>query len=277
MFLPGVFVSGANSNSRFNSLEDRFMAGHSKWANIKHKKARQDQKRGKVFSHLTKKISSAARRGGGDPETNHELRLYIEKAKAANMPNDNMERAILKATGQLEGVTYTDFTYEGYGPGGVAYLLEGSTDNKNRTVANVRHYFDKNGGNLGESGCVAWMFHSRGIISLSTDQVADTEALMELALEHGAEDFETEDDVITITTDPADFVPMRAALKTAGYDEFMTDEVTKIAETTLAPDLSIVQRNLRLLDLLEDDDDVESIYHNLDLSDEVAAALAAEG
>ena len=252
------------------------MAGHSKWANIKHKKARQDAKRGKVFSHLSKKISSAARRGGGDPDTNHELRLYIDKAKAANMPNDNIERAILKATGQLEGVTYTDFTYEGYGPGGVAYLLEGSTDNRNRTVANIRHFFDKTGGNLGESGCVAWMFHSRGIISLGKDEVDDTEALMELALENGAEDFEIEDGVVTITTDPADFVTMRDALHAAGYTEFMSDEVTKVAETNITPDLSTVQQNMRLMELLDDNDDVESVYHNLELSDDVAAALEAE-
>lgn len=252
------------------------MAGHSKWANIKHKKARQDKKRGKVFSKLSKKISSAARRGGGDPETNHELRLYVDKAKAANMPNDNIERAILKATGQLEGVTYTDFTYEGYGPGGVAYLLEGSTDNKNRTVANIRHFFDKSGGNLGESGCVAWMFHSRGILSISADEVSDVEELMEVALENGAEDFEQEDGVITITTDPLDFLTMRQALQSDGYEEFITDELTKIAETTLCPDLSTVQSNIRLLDLLEDDDDIENVYHNLELSDDVAEALESE-
>lgn len=252
------------------------MAGHSKWANIKHKKARQDAKRGKVFSRLSKKISSAARRGGGDLDANHELRLWVDKAKAANMPNDNIERAILKATGQLEGVVYTDFTYEGYGPGGVAYYLDGSTDNKNRTVAVVRHLFDKHGGNLGESGCVAWMFHSRGIISISRDLVEDLEALMDLALENGAIDFETEDGVVTITTEPGDFVGLRDALKVAGHHEFMTDEVTKIAENSLSPDLATVKKNITLLELLEDDDDVENVYHNLDLSDEVAEALASE-
>lgn len=252
------------------------MAGHSKWANIKHKKARQDAKRGKVFSRLSKKISSAARRGGGDLDSNHELRLWVDKAKAANMPNDNIERAILKATGQLEGVVYSDFSYEGYGPGGVAYYIDGSTDNRNRTVAQVRHHFDKNGGNLGESGCVAWMFHSRGIISISADLVEDLETLMDLALENGAVDFETEGGVITITTEPADFVTMRDALQSAGYTEFMTDEVTKVAENTLSPDLATVKRNMTLLELLEDDDDVENVYHNLDLSDEVAEALANE-
>src|SRR5690554_3100977 len=157
------------------------MAGHSKWANIKHKKAAVDAKRGKVFSRLSKKISSAARRGGGELDTNNELRLWVQKAKAANMPNDNIERAILKATGQLEGVVYTDFTYEGYGPGGVAILLEGSTDNKNRTVANIRHFFSKQGGNLGENGCVGWMFHDKGVISIEQEHVANNDSLMEVA------------------------------------------------------------------------------------------------
>ncbi len=252
------------------------MAGHSKWANIKHKKARQDKKRGKVFSKLSKKISSAARRGGGDLDSNHELRLYVDKAKDANMPNDNIERAILKATGQLEGVTYTDFTYEAYGPGGVAFLLEGSTDNKNRTVAQIRHLFDKNNGNLGESGCVAWMFHSQGIISISADLVDDADELMMLALESGAEDFEQEDGVITITTTPTEFLAMRKALKEAGFDDFMSDEVTKVSETTLSPDLATVRQNMRLLEVLEDDDDIENVYHNLELTDDVAEALANE-
>ena len=252
------------------------MAGHSKWANIKHKKARQDKKRGKVFSKISKKISSAARRGGGDPDVNHELRVYVEKAKAANMPKDNIERAILKATGQLEGVTYTDFTYEAYGPGGVAFMLEGSTDNKNRTVAHIRHIFDKHGGNLGESGCVAWMFHSRGIISISDDEVDDGDEFMMLALEYEAEDVEHEDGVFTITTAPEAFATVRDGLKEAGYNDFITDEVTKLAENTLSPELKTVKQNMSLLELLEDDDDIENVYHNLELSDEVADALASE-
>ena len=252
------------------------MAGHSKWANIKHKKARQDKKRGKIFSKLSKKITSAARRSGGDLEYNSELRVYVDKAKDANMPKDNIERAIKKGTGELEGVSYTDFRYEAYGPGGVAYLMEGSTDNKNRTVADIRHVFDKHGGNLGESGCVAWMFHSRGIISLSEDKVDDLDSLMEIALEEEAEDFEQEDGVVTITTPPKKFANMRDALEKAGYDEFITDEITKVAENTLAPELSTVQSNMKLIDILEDDDDIEEIYHNLELSDEVAEALGAE-
>jgi len=253
------------------------MAGHSKWANIKHKKAAVDAKRGKVFSRLSKKISSAARRGGGELDTNNELRLWVQKAKAANMPNDNIERAILKATGQLEGVTYTDFTYEGYGPGGVAFLLEGSTDNKNRTVANIRHFFSKQGGNLGENGCVGWMFHDKGVISIEQEHVANNDSLMEVALENGAEDFVVEDGVITITSGPDEFMGLRDALHAAGYDEFLSDEITKVAETDLFPDLVTARQNMKLIDLLEDDDDIESVYHNLELSDDVAEALEAEG
>jgi len=252
------------------------MAGHSKWANIKHRKAKQDKKRGKIFSKLVKKISSAARRGGGDPEMNSELRLYIQKANDANMPNENIERAILKATGQLEGVTYEDFVYEGYGPGGVAFMLEGSTDNRNRTVAEIRHAFSKAGGNLGEHGCVSWMFHEKGLLSLSDEHVDDPDDVMELALENGAEDFEHEDGVITVTTAPDDFAPMREAAVEAGYDEFITDEVTKIAENEVTPDLSTVRSNMRLLETLEDNDDIDDIYHNLDISDDVADALEEE-
>lgn len=252
------------------------MAGHSKWANIKHKKAREDAKRGKIFSKLVKKITSAARRGGGDPEMNPELRMYIDKAKDANMPNDNIERAILKATGQLEGVTYTDFSYEGYGPGGVAMFITGSTDNKNRTVGNVRYAFTKNGGNLGNDGCVAWMFEDQGIIVLKEDQVDDVDALMELALENGASDLVVEDGMVTLTTGYEEFVVLRDALKEAGYDEFVSDELTKVAETSVTPELSDVKQTMRIIDTLEDDDDVENIYHNLELSDEVAAELENE-
>jgi len=251
------------------------MAGHSKWANIKHKKAREDARRGKIFTRLVKKISSAARRGGGDPETNPELRLFVQKAKDANMPNENIERAILKATGQLEGVTYTDFSYEGYGPGGVAFFVEGSTDNKNRTVAEIRHTFTKFGGNLGEDGCVRWMFTSQGLMSLSEDEVEDPDELMMLAAEHGALDFEQDDGVITITTEPTEFHAVRDALVEAGYEEFLSDEITMVADNKVEPDLSAVKSNMKLIDMLEDNDDVENFYHNLELSDEVAAELDA--
>ncbi len=248
------------------------MAGHSKWANIKHRKARQDKKRGAAFTKAVKKISSAARRGGGDPEMNAELRLCIEKAKAVNLPQDTIKRAILKATGQLEGVSYSDFTYEGYGAGGVAVYLEGSTDNKNRTVGNIRHAFAKHGGNLGENGCVAWMFNSMGIIEMMDDGV-DVDALMEIALENGAEDFEHEDGSITIKSAPDDFPALRDAVIAAGHDDLITDEITMRSDTSVEPELSDVKQVLKMLDALEDDDDVENVYHNLELSDEVAAAL----
>jgi YebC/PmpR family DNA-binding regulatory protein len=252
------------------------MAGHSKWANIKHKKAREDAKRGKIFSKLVKKITSAARRGGGDPDINNELRLFIDKAKDANMPKENIERAIKKGTGELEGVSYDEFTYEGYGPGGVAIFLTGATDNRNRTVAEVRHMFSERNGNLGESGCVNWMFTDRGILSISDEHVDDLEDLMEVALENGAVDFEDDDGVVTIQTEVADYMAMRDALEAAGYDEFMSDEITKLADNHIAPDLSTTQTNLALIEDLEDHDDIENVYHNLELSDEVADQLAAE-
>jgi YebC/PmpR family DNA-binding regulatory protein len=252
------------------------MAGHSKWANIKHKKAAQDAKRGKVFSVISKKLSSAARRGGGDPDMNAELRLYIQKARAANMPADNIQRVILKATGQLPGVSMESFTYEGYGAGGVAIFLEGSTDNKNRTVSNIRYAFSRNGGNLGANGCVSWMFHAKGLISIAEDQVSDLDSLMEVAMENGAEDFEDEGGVITLTTAVEDYMTLRDALVAHGIEDFLSDEITRIAETTTEPSLEEVRQNLRLIELLEDDDDIESVYHNMDMSDEVASALEEE-
>lgn len=251
------------------------MAGHSKWANIKHKKAREDAKKGKVFTKLVKNITVAARRGGGDPDMNPELRLAIEKAKAANMPQDNIKRAIMKATGQLEGVSYEDFSYEGYGPGGVAIMVMGSTDNKNRTVGNIRHFFTKQGGNLGQDGCVAWMFKNKGIITVAEDAM-DVDRLMEIALESGAEDFEQEDGVVTITTEPSDFPAVRDALASAGVEEFISDEVTWVADTNMTPEeLSDAKRVVKLIDMLEDDDDVENVAHNLEMTDELAEALDA--
>lgn len=252
------------------------MAGHSKWANIKHKKAAQDAKRGKVFSAITKKIATAARHGGGDLDTNSELRLYVQKARAANMPAANIERAILKATGQLPGQSFESFTYEGYGPGGVAFFLECASDNRNRTASNVRHAFSKNGGNLGANGCVAWMFHTKGIISIAKSHVDDVDSLMDLALDNGAEDFEIEDGAVTITCGREDFISLRDALLAASFDTFLTDEIAMIAENTVEPELDVVRANLRLIDTLEDDEDVESLSHNMELSDDVASVLGAE-
>ena len=248
------------------------MAGHSKWANIKHKKAREDAKKGKVFTKIGKKLRSAARRGGGDPDTNAELRLYIQKAKDANMPKDKIEYAILKATGQLEGISYEDFIYEGYGPGGVAIMVEGSTDNKNRTVGNIRYLFSKHGGNLGENGCVGWMFHEKGVLSLEADGVDDLDTLLMVALEYGLEDYEVDDGVLTLTCAPEAYVSLREGLAGEGY-EFMDDELTRVAENEITPELADVKKNMKLLELLEDDDDIDNVYHNLNLTDEVAAAL----
>ena len=249
------------------------MAGHSKWANIKHKKAREDAKRGKVFTKLVKNISSAARRGGGDLDANPELRLAVQKAKDANMPSENIERAILKATGQLEGVEYSDFSYEGYAPGGVAVMITGSTDNRNRTVAEVRHIFAKHGGNLGQDGCVAWMFKNKGIITI-TANADDIDQLMELALENGAEDFEQEDDTVTITTEPQDYPTVRNALSAAGFTDFISDEVQMVAETNVAPDdVADAKKAWRIIEYLEDHDDIETLAHNLEMTDELAAAL----
>lgn len=252
------------------------MAGHSKWSNIKRKKGALDAKRGAAFSGVIKKLSSAARRGGGDPTMNAELRMYIQKAKDVNMPADTIKRAIQKATGQLDGSNFAAFTYEGYGPGGVAILIEGATDNRNRTAANVRHALSKNGGNLGQDGCVAWMFNAQGLIAIAEENVKDLEALMELALENGAEDFEHEDGIITIITPPEEYMNIRQILVDNGFDDFLDDELTKTSETKIAPDIDAVRANMRLLELLEDDDDVENVYHNLDISDEVAAILENE-
>ncbi len=252
------------------------MSGHSKWSTIKRKKGALDAKRGAAFSGIIKKLSSAARRGGGDPSMNAELRMYLQKAKDVNMPADTIKRAIQKATGQLEGSNFAAFSYEGYGPGGVAIFVEGATDNRNRTAANVRFAFSKNGGNMGQDGCVGWMFHAQGIIAIAEENVKDVEAFMELALENGAEDFEHEDGVITIITPPEEYMNVRQTLVDNGYSNFLDDELTKTSETKVAPDIDAVRANMRLLELLEEDDDVENVYHNLEISDEVAAVLENE-
>lgn len=252
------------------------MAGHSKWANIRHKKAKEDAKRGKVFSKYVKKISSAARRGGGDIETNPELRLYVDKARSVNMPQDNIERAILKATGQLEGVSYEEFSYEGYGPGGVAVMLEGSTDNRNRTVAEIRNAFGKCGGNMGENGCVSWMFTMHGLLVLPRDSVEDVDDLMMLAIDHGADDVDADDETVSIRCEPANFSALKSALEQEGYTEFAQDEITKIASSTVSPALDDARGTIQLIDYFEDHDDIENVYTNLELSDDVARVIEDE-
>ena len=236
------------------------MAGHSKWANIQHRKKAQDAKRGKIFTRLIREITVAARQGGGDPEANPRLRLALDKAASANMPKDTVERAIKKATGELEGVSYEEITYEGYAPGGVAVLVDCVTDNKNRTVSEVRHAFSKHGGNLGTDGSVSYLFNKIGVISFAPG--ADEDAIMEAALEAGAEDVVTEEDgSIEVITTPQDFVAVVEALNAAGLEP-AESEVTMRASLEVDLDVESAQKILKFLDVLEDLDDTQNVYHN---------------
>ena len=247
------------------------MSGHSKWSSIKHKKGATDAKRGKVFSKLIKEVTVAARLGGGDLNGNPRLRTAIAAAKAENMPKDNMERAIKKGTGELEGTTYEEANYEGYGPGGVAVLVNCLTDNKNRSVADVKHLFERNGGNLGEPGCVSWMFEQKGLIVFEKDKV-DEEQLLDLALESGAEDVK-EDTEIEVITDPSDFEAVKKAIDDAGLT-FVIAEITMIPKNTLKVEGKKVQQMLNLMQGLEDNDDVNHVYANFDISDDDLEALS---
>ncbi|WJE14512.1 YebC/PmpR family DNA-binding transcriptional regulator [Halobacillus sp. ACCC02827] len=250
------------------------MAGHSKWSNIKHRKGAQDAKRGKLFMKLAREIFMAAKQGGGDPETNPPLRLAMDKARANNMPKDNVDRAIKKATGDLDGVHYEEYTYEGYGPGGVAVMVKVLTDNKNRTAADVRHAFNKNDGNLGENGCVSFMFQRSGYLVIDRSLTdADEEDMMLEAIEAGAEELETYEDRFEIYTAPESFSTVKDALKDSGY-QFLTNEVTMIPETYTDLDESGVEKMLKLIDMLEDNDDVQEVYHNLDADESVLAKLS---
>jgi len=248
------------------------MSGHSKWSSIKHKKGATDAKRGKVFSKLIKEITVAARLGGGDPSGNPRLRTAIAAGKAENMPKDNIERAIKKGTGELEGTTYEEANYEGYGPGGVAVLVNCLTDNKNRAVADVKHLFERNGGNLGEPGCVSWMFEQKGLIVFEKDKV-DEEQVLDLALESGAEDVKEEETEIEVITDPSDFESVKKAIDDAGLS-FIIAEITMIPKNTLKVEGKKAQQMLNLMQGLEDNDDVNHVYANFDISDEVLEALS---
>ena len=244
------------------------MAGHSKWANIKHKKGAEDAKRGKVFTKLVKEIIVAARLGGGDPNANPRLRTVLLKAKVNNLPKDNVDRAIKKGTGELEGVNYEELSYEGYGPGGVAVLVESLTDNKNRTVAEVRHIFNKYNGNLGENGCVAWMFDKKGWIAVARKD-ADEETLMSVALDAGAEDIREEDaDNFEIVMAPDDFDAVKAALEKAGIP-IADSEVTMLPKNYISITGKEAESMIKLMDALEDNDDVQKVYTNADIPDEV--------
>jgi YebC/PmpR family DNA-binding regulatory protein len=249
------------------------MSGHSKWSTIKHKKGAADAKRGKVFTKLIKEIMVSARMGGGDINANPRLRAAVIAAKAENMPKDNIDRAIKKGTGELEGVSYEEFNYEGYGPGGVAILVDILTDNKNRAASEVRHIFSKNGGNLGEAGCVAWMFSKKGSILFDKEKYSEEE-IMEVALEAGAEDVTDQGDEIEVTTSLEDFVSVKNAFDEKGL-KYERDEITMVPQTTVrVEDEKLAQQILRLMDALEDCDDVQNAYANFDIPDEVLNAVA---
>jgi len=248
------------------------MSGHSKWATIKHKKGALDAKRGKIFTRLIKEITIAAKTGGGgDPDGNPRLRTAIAAAKAENMPADNIKRAIQRGTGELEGVSYEEITYEGYGPGGVALIVEVLTDNKNRAVSEIRHAFSKNGGNLGAEGAVSWMFTKKGVITVAKS-AASEDKLTEIVLDAGAEDLSDQGDSWEILTDPKDFEAVTEALKKAKIEP-ETAEVTKIASTYTKLEGPQANAMVRLLEALEDLDDTQNVYSNFDF-DEAAVANA---
>lgn len=240
------------------------MAGHSKWKNIQRRKNAQDAKRGKIFMKLAKEIYVAAKNGGGDPDTNPSLRLAIDKAKSNNMPNDNIERAIQKASGDQDNVHYEEITYEGYGPGGVAVMVHLLTDNKNRAAAEVRHAFTKNGGNLGEKGCVAFMFERKGILVIDRGHYEiDEEDMLLEAIEAGAEEIETSADTFVVYTTVDDFESVKTALEAKGFS-FQAAELTMIAQSTTTPSDEDAQKMNDLIDALEDNDDVQEVYHNME-------------
>jgi YebC/PmpR family DNA-binding regulatory protein len=241
------------------------MSGHSKWATIKHKKGALDAKRGKIFTRLLKEITVAAK-GGGNPDGNARLRTAIAAAKAENMPQDNIKRAIQRGTGELEGVNYEEITFEGYGPGGVAIIVDVLTDNRNRAVSEIRHAFSKNGGNLGESGSVRFMFSKKGVIAVEKD-AASEEQLMNIVLEHGGEDLNDEGDTWEIITDPGSMEAVTGAVKAAGIPTVMS-EVTMIASTYTKLEGSAANQMLRLLETLEDCDDTQNVYSNFDMDAE---------
>ena len=249
------------------------MSGHSKWSTIKHKKGVTDAKRGKIFTKIIKEITIAARLGGGDVDANPRLRTAVAGAKAQNMPQDNILRAIKKGSGELEGVNYEEITYEGYGPGGAAILIEVMTDNKNRTVGEIRTILGKNGGNMGESGCVAYMFEKKGLIVVPGDAM-DEDALMELVLEAGADDLQNVGDHYEILTSKDNFHAVHVLLEEKGIPMELA-ELTAIPSNTIQMDEKHGKAMLRVMDLLEDHDDVQKAYSNFDITEEVMAAIEA--
>jgi YebC/PmpR family DNA-binding regulatory protein len=249
------------------------MSGHSKWASIKHKKGKLDAQRGRAFTKVIREITVAARTGGGDLTGNPRLRTAVLAAKAINMPADNIDRAIKKGTGELEGVNYEEIVYEGYGPGGVAILAEVLTDNKNRTVGEIRKIFSRHGGNMGEAGCVAFLFETKGYLPVDAKN-ADEDKLMSAALDAGAEDMQQEDGVFAITTAPRDFEKVRDALAKAGIQP-LSAEVTKLPKSTVKLEGKHAEQMLKLMEELEEHDDVQHAYANFDIPEEIMAALTA--
>ncbi len=242
------------------------MSGHSKWHSIKHKKGAVDAKRGKIFTRLIREITVAARDGGGDPDMNPRLRKAVSDGKAANMPNDNIDRAIKRGTGELEGVSYDEITYEAYGPGGVAILIETMTDNRNRTVAELRHLLSKNNGNLGEAGSVAWMFDRKGYFVVGKDQKGEEE-LFEIAIEAGAEDLKDDDGSFEIYSDQENFEAVKTSLATAGIKSEVS-EISMIPQNYIKLGGSDAQQMLKLYEAIDDHDDVQNVYANFDIDEE---------
>jgi YebC/PmpR family DNA-binding regulatory protein len=251
------------------------MSGHSKWATIKHKKGALDAKRGKIFTKIIREMTIASRIGGGDPDSNPRLRTAVDKAKASNMPADNIKRAIQKGTGELEGTTYEDFTMEGYGPGGVAVLVEGTTDNRNRTVSEVRHIFTKHGSNLGGAGSVSYLFKPRGYLAVSAAKISE-EKLMEVVLEAGADDIQSSGELHEIFTPQSALDPVLKAIKAAGVepDEW---QLGKYPENHIALEGQKAQQMLKLMEALEDHDDVQNVWANFDISEKEMEAAATAG
>ncbi len=247
------------------------MAGHSKWANIKHRKAAVDAKRGKMFTKLIRELTVAAKEGGPDADSNPRLRAAINTAKGQNMPNDTIDRAIKRGSGDMDGVVYQEVFYEGYGPGGSAVYVQALTDNKNRTVAAVRSLFHKNGGNLGETGCVAWIFEMKGRITFNSESVTEDQ-LFDIAIDAGAEDVIAEDNDLVVITSIDDFENVKTVLKDSGleYDEA---EVTMVPQSNVKIDGKEAERMIRLMEALEDSDDVQNVYANFDISEELLEAL----
>jgi YebC/PmpR family DNA-binding regulatory protein len=245
------------------------VSGHSKWAQVKHKKAAVDVKKGKIFTRIGKEISVAARLGGGDPDGNPRLRTAIEKAKEMNMPQENIKRAIMKGTGELPGMTYEETVYEGYGPGGTAILSEVLTDNKNRTVSEIRHIMTKHGGNLGEAGCVGWMFDKKGYILVEKTNI-DEDSLMLIALESGAEDLKNDpgEDSYEIITAPEDMNKVKTSLEAAGIPLSLA-EITMLPRSYISLDGKSAEQMIRLIEALEEHEDTQNVYTNVDIPDEV--------